>query len=160
MRPFFFNRTDPVFFRASARKTKNKNSSQGDTMGVSGYGSFFCLWAVRARSARGRVFTEPWAMSPTAGTMKIERGVVYNPTIHHWLLVRKKSSSWAPSAMASTAAYALRGHSARGRALTGKSSGGLCSILFILIKILFILSPRVLVSQQKQQSTFGSALLG
>jgi hypothetical protein len=58
-------------------------------MGISGYGSFFCLWAVRARSARGRVFTEPWATPPTAGTMKIERGVVYDPTIHHWLIVRK-----------------------------------------------------------------------
>jgi hypothetical protein len=50
-------------------------------MGVSGYGSFFCLWAVRTRSARGRVFTEPWATLPTAGAMKIERGVVYDPTI-------------------------------------------------------------------------------
>jgi hypothetical protein len=139
--PFLFNRTDRVFFRASARKTKNKNSSRnpGDTMGVSGYCSFFCLWAVRARSARGRVFTEPWATSPTAGAMKIEQGVVYNPIIHHWLLVRKKLSSWAPLAMASTAAYAFRGRSARGRALTGKSSGGLCIILFILINILFIL---------------------
>jgi hypothetical protein len=59
-------------------------------MGVSGYGSFFCLWAVRTRSARGRVFTEPWATPPTVGAMKIERGVVYDPTIHQWLLVRKK----------------------------------------------------------------------
>jgi len=59
-------------------------------MGVSGYGSFFCLWAVRDRSARGRMFTEPWAMPASAGTMKIERGVVYNPTIYHgYLLVRK-----------------------------------------------------------------------
>jgi hypothetical protein len=38
---------------------------------------------------------------------EIERGVVYDPTIHHLLRVRKKSSSWAPPApaMASTAAY-------------------------------------------------------
>ena len=74
-------------------------------MGVSGYGSFFYLWAVCARSARGRLFTEPWETPPTAGAMKIERGVVYDPTIHHWLLVRKKSSYWAPPAMASIAAY-------------------------------------------------------
>ena len=74
-------------------------------MGVSGYGSFFCLWAVCARSARGRALTGPWATPPTAGAMKIEGGVVYDPTIHHWLLVRKKSSSWAPPDMASTAAY-------------------------------------------------------
>jgi len=59
-------------------------------MCINGYGSFFCLWAVRNRSAQGRVFTEPWATPPFAGAMKIERGVVYNPTIHHgYLLVRK-----------------------------------------------------------------------
>jgi hypothetical protein len=58
-------------------------------MGASGYGSFFCLWAVRARSARGRMLTEPWTTPPTTGAMKIERGVVYDPTIHHWLLLEK-----------------------------------------------------------------------
>ncbi len=152
--------------RREKQKTKIRHTEPGDTMGVSGYGSFFCLWAVRAHSARGRALTEPWATPPTAGAMKIERGVVYNPTIHHgylleknrhpgrrqpwplpppigpprlfclrarvdramgdapyhrrhenlagvdvlpnnppWLLVRKKLSSWAPPAMASTAAY-------------------------------------------------------
>jgi hypothetical protein len=69
----------------------NITQNPGDTMGVSGHGSFFCLWAVRARSAPGRVFTEPWATSPTAGAMKIERGVVYNPTIHHGYLLEKNS---------------------------------------------------------------------
>jgi hypothetical protein len=78
-----------VFFQSLGEKKKIVTRNPGDTMGVSGYGSFFCLWAVRARSALGRVFTEPWAMPPTAGTMKIERGVVYDPTIHHLLLVRK-----------------------------------------------------------------------
>ena len=58
-------------------------------MGVSSYGSFFCLWAVRARSASGCVFTEPWATPPTAGAMEIKRGVVYNPTIHHGYLLEK-----------------------------------------------------------------------
>ena len=58
-------------------------------MGVSGYGSFFCLWAVRARSAQERVFTEPWATPLTAGAMKIEWGVVYYPTIHHGYLLEK-----------------------------------------------------------------------
>jgi hypothetical protein len=44
-----------------------------------------------ALAARGRVFTEPWATPPTAGATKIERGVVYNPTIHHGnLLLEKK----------------------------------------------------------------------
>jgi hypothetical protein len=86
--PFFYNRTDRVFFQSLGEKTKKKfvTRNPGDTMGGSGYGSFFCLWAVRARSARGRVFTEPWATPPTAGAMKIERGVVYNPTIHHGYL--------------------------------------------------------------------------
>ncbi len=74
-------------------------------MGVSGYGIFFRLWAVRARSAQQRLLTMPWAMPPTAGAMKIERGVVYSPTIHHGYLLEKISSSWAPPAMASTAAY-------------------------------------------------------
>ena len=58
-------------------------------MGVRGYGSFFCLWAVRDCSARGRVFTKPWATPPFAGAMKIKRGVVYNPTIHHGYMLEK-----------------------------------------------------------------------
>jgi hypothetical protein len=37
--------------------------------------------------------------------MKIERGWMYYPTIHHVFLVEQKSSSWVPPAMASTAAY-------------------------------------------------------
>jgi hypothetical protein len=97
-----------VFFfepRREIKKQKFVTQNPGDTMGVSGYGFFFCLWAVRARSARRRMFTEPWATSSTTGAMKIDRGVVYDPTIHHLLLVKKKSSSWAPPAMASTAAY-------------------------------------------------------
>jgi hypothetical protein len=104
---FFCNRTDRVFFQSLGEKNKKQKfvtRNPGNTMGVSGYGSFFCLWAVRARSAQGRNFTEPWVTPPTAGAMKIERGVVYNPTIHHGNLL-EKSSSWAPPAMASTAAY-------------------------------------------------------
>ena len=58
-------------------------------MGVSGYGTFFCLWAVRTCSAQGRALTEPWEAPPTAGTMKIEQGVVYYPTIHHGYLLGK-----------------------------------------------------------------------
>jgi hypothetical protein len=39
--------------------------------------------------------------------MKIERGLMYypTPTIHHGDFLLNKSSSWAPPAMASTAAY-------------------------------------------------------
>ena len=65
------------------KKQKFVTWNLGDTMGVSGYGSFFCLWAIHARSAQGSVFTEPWATPPTAGAMKIKRGVVYSPTIQH-----------------------------------------------------------------------------
>jgi hypothetical protein len=45
----------------------------GDTMGVSGHGSYFCLLAVCACSARARPLTVPWVMPPTASTMKIEQ---------------------------------------------------------------------------------------
>jgi hypothetical protein len=94
-RDVFFTTGQTVFFFQSLgeknKKQKFVTRNPGDTMGVSGYGSFFCLWAICTRSARGSVFIEPWAMPSTAGAMKIERGVVYNPTIHHppWLLVRK-----------------------------------------------------------------------
>ena len=74
-------------------------------MGISDYGIFFHLWAIRARSAQRRSLTTPWATPPTTGAMKIKRGVVYSPTIHHVYLLEKISSSWAPPAMASTAAY-------------------------------------------------------
>ena len=57
--------------------------NSGDTMGISGHGIFFRLWAVRARSAQRHLLTTPWATPPTAGAMKIERVVVYSPTIHH-----------------------------------------------------------------------------
>ncbi len=92
-RDLFFTTGQTVFFfRPSARKTKKQKfvtRNPGDTMGVSGYGYFFCLGAVCARSAHRRVFTEPWETPPTDGTMKIKRGVVYNPTIHHGYLLDK-----------------------------------------------------------------------
>ena len=92
-RDLFFTTGQTVFFfRPSARKTKQQKfvtRNPGDTMGISGYGYFFCLGAVRARSAHRRVFTEPWETPPTDGAMKIERGVVYNPTIHHGYLLDK-----------------------------------------------------------------------
>jgi hypothetical protein len=75
--PFFYNRTDSDFFQSLGKKNikqKFVTRNPGDTMAVCGYGSFFCLWAFHTRSAQGRVFTEPWAMPPTAGAMKIERG--------------------------------------------------------------------------------------
>jgi hypothetical protein len=84
--PFFYNRTDLVIFQSLSEKNKKQKfvtRNPGDTMGVSGYCSFFCLLAVRARSARRRSLSTPWATPTTAGAMKIERGAVYSPTIHH-----------------------------------------------------------------------------
>jgi len=83
---FNYNRTDHVFFQSLGEKNKKPffvTRNRGDTMGVSGHGIFFHLWTVRARSAQRRSLTTPWATPPTAGAMKIERGVVYSPTIHH-----------------------------------------------------------------------------
>ncbi len=84
---FFYNRTDPVFFRASARKQKTKirHTEPGR---FDGHQRLWLFLLPGGRLHR-RVFTEPWAMPPTAGTMKIERGVVYNPTIHHSYLLDK-----------------------------------------------------------------------
>jgi hypothetical protein len=83
---FYYNRTDRVFFQSLGEKNKKQKfvtRNPGDTMGVSGHGIFFRLWAIRARSARRRSLTTPWATPPTAGAMKIERGMVYSSTIHH-----------------------------------------------------------------------------
>ena len=87
-------------------------------MGVSGYGIFFCLWAICASSAQGRTFTEPWATPPTAGTTKIKRGVVYNPTIHHGNLLEKIVILGAASHGLHHRLWAIRAGSAQGRAFT------------------------------------------
>jgi hypothetical protein len=60
--------------RQEKQKQKFATQNPGVTMGVSGHGSFFCLWAVRAHSARASALTEPWATPPTTGAMKIKRG--------------------------------------------------------------------------------------
>jgi hypothetical protein len=94
-------------------------------MGVSGYGFFFCLLAFHARSARGRVLTGPWMTPPTAGAMKIERGVVYNPTIHHGYCLLEKNHHPGHR----------QGHERRPLPpVPYKSSGGLCSILYLYLK--------------------------
>jgi hypothetical protein len=83
---FYYNRTDHVFFQSLGEKNEKPffvTRNRGDTKGVSGHGIFFRLWGVRARSARRRSLTTPWVTPPTAGAMKIERGVVYSPPIHH-----------------------------------------------------------------------------
>jgi hypothetical protein len=80
------NRTDRVFFQSLGKKNKKLKfvtRNPGNKMGISGDGSFFCLWAVRTRS------TEPWAKPPTTDAMKMERGVACNPTIHHGYLLAK-----------------------------------------------------------------------
>jgi len=90
--PFFTTGQTVFFFQSLGEKNKKQKfvtRNPGDTMGVSSYGSFFCLWAVCTQSAPGGVFTEPWATAPTACAMKIEQGVVYDPTIHHGYLLEK-----------------------------------------------------------------------
>jgi hypothetical protein len=55
--PFF---TDLVIFQSLDKKNKNQKfvtRNPGDTMGISGYGSFFCF-GPSALVARGRMFTE------------------------------------------------------------------------------------------------------
>jgi len=57
---FYNNRTDHVFFQSLGEKNEKPffvTRNRGDTMGVSGHGIFFRLWAVRARSARRRSLT-------------------------------------------------------------------------------------------------------
>jgi hypothetical protein len=43
---FYYNRTDHVFFQSLGKKNEKPFF-----VTVSGHGIFFCLWAVRARSA-------------------------------------------------------------------------------------------------------------
>ena len=70
---FFTTGQTVIFFQSLGEKNKKQKfvtRNPGDTMGVSGFGSFFCLWAVRDRSARGCMLTETWVTSITAGAMK------------------------------------------------------------------------------------------
>ncbi len=102
--PFSYNQTDRVFFHSLGKKNEKLffvTLNQDNTMGVSGYGIFFRLWTVRTRSAQQRSLTTPWVTPPTAGAMKIERGVVYSPTIHHGYLLEKnchhgRRQPWPP----------------------------------------------------------------
>jgi hypothetical protein len=58
-------------------------------------------------------------MPPTAGAMKIKRGVVYNPTIHHGYLLEKSVILGAASHGLHCRLWAVRARSAQWRALTG-----------------------------------------
>ncbi len=51
-------------------------------LGTVSHGLHRRLWAIRGCSAQGRTLTGPWVTPPTAGAMKIERGVACNSTIH------------------------------------------------------------------------------
>jgi hypothetical protein len=54
---YFLQPDRPCFFQSLGKKNKKQKfvtQNRGDTMGVSGFGSFFCLWAVHARSNRWR----------------------------------------------------------------------------------------------------------
>ena len=78
--------TDRVFFQSLGKKNKKQKfvtRNPGDTMCVSGYGYFFCLWAVRARSNQRRALIGLWVTPPTTGSIEIERGGDENITINH-----------------------------------------------------------------------------
>ena len=82
----------PVIFHSLNKKNKKQKfftRNPGDAMGISGCGSFFCLWAVRARCSRAHVYRAMGDAPYPPGTMKIERGVVYNPTIRLGYLLEK-----------------------------------------------------------------------
>jgi len=83
----FFLQTDrPCFFQSLGKKNKKQKfvtRNPGDTMGVSGFSSFFCLWAIRARSNRWRALIGSWVTPSTNGSIKIERGGGENITINH-----------------------------------------------------------------------------
>ena len=81
----FFLQPDRQCFFSEPRREKQKfvTRNPGDTMCVSGYGSFFCLWAVRAPSNRRRALIGLWVTPPTTGSIEIERGGDENITINH-----------------------------------------------------------------------------
>ena len=84
--PFFYNRTDRVFFQSLGKKIKKQKfitRNPGDTMGVSSFGSFFCLWAVRAHSNQWCELIGLWVMPPKTSSIKIEWGGAKNITINH-----------------------------------------------------------------------------
>ena len=121
MGPFFFNRQTVFFFRASARKTKTKIPH----MEPGRYNGRQRLWLFLLPVGRPRPICSRARVYRAMGNAPYRRrhenrvggGVL--PNNPPWLLVRKKLSSWALPAMASTAAYAIRGCSAQRRALTG-----------------------------------------
>ncbi len=81
--PFFYNRTDHVFFQSLGEKNKAQKfvtRNPDDTMGVSG---FFCLWAIRAHSNRWCALIGSWVMPPTKSSIEIDRGGAENITINH-----------------------------------------------------------------------------
>ncbi len=84
---FFLQPDRPCFFFQSLgeknKKQKFVTQNPGDTMGVSGFGSFFCLWAVRTRSNRWRTLIGSWVTLPTTGSIEIKLGGAKNITIDH-----------------------------------------------------------------------------
>jgi len=76
----------PCFFQSLGKKNKEQQfvtRNPGDTMGVSGFGSFFCLWAIRARSNRWCALIGLWVTPPTDGSIEIDRGGAKKITINH-----------------------------------------------------------------------------
>jgi hypothetical protein len=84
-------------------------------LGAASHGLHCRLWAVCGRSAQGCALTEP----PTASAMKIERGWMYYPTIHHVYLLEKNVILGAASHGLHCRIWAVGGRSAQEHAFTG-----------------------------------------
>jgi len=83
---FFLQPDRLCFFQSLGEKNKKQKfvlRNPGDTMGVSGFGSFICLWAVCARSNRWRALIGSWVTPHTTGSIEIERGGAKNIIINH-----------------------------------------------------------------------------
>jgi hypothetical protein len=103
----FFLQPDRLCFFSEPRREKQKTKIRHTEPGR--YDGRQRLWLFLLPVGRPRPFCSRERVYRAMGDAPYRRrhenrAVVYDPTIHHWLLVRKKSSSWALPAMASTAA--------------------------------------------------------
>ena len=87
---FFYNRTDHVFFQSLSEKNKKQKFVTRKRYDGRQRLWLFLLPVGRPRPfcSRARVY-RAMGDAPHRRAMKIERGVVYNPTIHHGYLLEK-----------------------------------------------------------------------
>jgi hypothetical protein len=95
---------DRSLHRVNKKKPHRKNNLARYNGPSSGHGPYRRLWVVCACPARWRASTGSWATPPTTGAVQIERGGDYYLTFDHDHFRWKTPSSFAPPAMAHTAA--------------------------------------------------------